>query len=604
MFASPSSLAYSFKMAEGFSEHTNRTLSEPTFGNDMLSVLNDMRAEGVLLDVTVVVGEEQFMAHSTVLYYGSDYFKSLFSSGMKESQEKRVDLKDPSVTAEAFRLLLEFLYTGQLVVSSQSVYEILAVANHLQVQSALRLCGNFITQNLRDTQFDMSKYTRGVQIADLYNLKTLQESLDTVIAEDFMEVTSSDDFLQSATKDELIRLLQLENLAAPSEQQVYEAALRWLTHDTSRMEHAALVLSHVRLALLDVGFLYGLLRTELGTIEQCRNLILEAMAYHSLPSGTKEGWPRSRSRAQMDEQVLLALTLEARKFTTKGWEETDIWLDAVTVRAAAVVGNVLYMVYCQGFAQGFMSYNPATENRKLKLRGLSSPPDYHHKAPAMVAVGSKLFLVCGKIGPHKSKAWCYDISTNRWMKIPPLDQYADGVALASCLGAVFAIGGTVSTTVDDNGKDTDVHTSRVQAFLPVQNSWQSVSPTTQPKAEATAMVQGDIIYVAGVNTVSNGEACSNTTVEMCRVSVDDVFGVNVSSWSVVYQPPCVHKFASKVAVIDRKVYFILGGQMHFTGKFVDTHTLEEDVEEMCQAFRKNVQSDSVVCVTLSLKEKK
>ena len=54
---------------------------------------------------------------------------------MKESQEKRVDLKDPSVTAEAFRLLLEFLYTGQLVVSSQSVYEILAVANHLQVNA-------------------------------------------------------------------------------------------------------------------------------------------------------------------------------------------------------------------------------------------------------------------------------------------------------------------------------------------------------------------------------------------------------------------------------------------------------------------------------------
>ncbi|CAH1261518.1 KLHL15 [Branchiostoma lanceolatum] len=216
-----------------------RTMSDSTFGNDMLSVLNVMRAEGVLLDVTVVAGEEEFVAHSTVLAYGSDFFRRLFSSGMKESQEKRVDLKDASATAEAFRLLLEVLYTGQLVLSSDIVYDVLAVANHLQVQSALRLCGDFITKHLRDLQFDMAKYTRGLQAADLYRLKTLQESLDIVIADDFMEVTSSDAFLESATKDDLIRLLQIENIAATSEQQVYEAAMRWLTHDPSRMEHTA-----------------------------------------------------------------------------------------------------------------------------------------------------------------------------------------------------------------------------------------------------------------------------------------------------------------------------------------------------------------------------
>ncbi|XP_035688764.1 kelch-like protein diablo [Branchiostoma floridae] len=576
----------------GAMEHVHRTLSEPTFGNDMLSVLNDMRAEGVLLDVTVVVGEEEFMAHSTVLAYGSDYFR-----GMKESQEKRVDLKDPSVTAAAFRLLLEFLYTGQLVMSLENVYEVLAVANHLQVQSALRLCGDFITQTLRESQFDMAKYSRGTQVADLYNLKTLQESLDTVIAEDFMEVTSSHDFLEYATKDEMIRLLQLETLAAPSEQQVYEAALRWLTHDTSHMEHAAAVLSHVRLALLDIGLLYGLLRTELGTIEECRNLILEAMAYHSLPTTeTKDGWPRSKSRAQMDEQVLLALSLEARKFTTKtGWTKTAISLGGRTVYAVAVVGNVMYMIY----KEYFMSYDPTTD----ELSNLIFPPDYHHGAPRMVAIGARLFLVCGKEGVRKSKAWCYDISVGRWSKIPPLPQYKSGVALASCQGAVLAIGGKVYSTTAE-GKDTDVRTSRVQTFFPVKNSWEAVSPTIQPHFQATAMVQGDIIYVAGGDTVVNGRTCSNTSVEMCKVSVDDVFGVTVSPWSLIHQPLPTQKFASEVAVIDRKAYFILGGQMHFTGKFVDTHTSEEDVEDMCRAFLRNVQSTSdVVCATLSLNEK-
>ncbi|XP_078670937.1 kelch-like protein 26 isoform X1 [Branchiostoma floridae x Branchiostoma belcheri] len=576
----------------------NSTLSDPAFGSDMLSVLNDMRAEGVLLDVTVGAGEEEFMAHSTVLAYGSDYFRGLFASGMKESQEKRVDLKDPSVTADIFGLLLEFLYTGQLVVSSLNVYEVLAVANHLQVQSALRLCGEFITQHLRDPQFDMAKYTRGIQVADLYSLKTLQESLDSVIAEDFMEVTSSDDFLESATEDQLIRILQLEKLSAPSEQQVYDAVLRWLTHDPCRMEHAAAVLSHVRLALLDVGLLYGLLRTELGTIQECRNLILEAMAYHSLPTETKEGWPRSNSRALMDEQVLLALTSEARKFTVKGWEKTAISFGGSTASAVAVVGNVLYIICSSGLV--FKSYDPVTGT----VNDLHAPPDFHRQALRMVAVGTMLILVCGKDYSRKSKAWCYDISAGRWMKIPPLDQYTSGVALASCRGAVLAIGGMVKST-DKDGKEIEVQTSRVKIFVPAKNVWEAVSPITQPHAEATTMVQGNVVYIAGGETFVNGKTCSNTTVEMCRVSVDDGHGVTVSPWSVVLQPLVVRNFAAQVAVIDRKAYFILGRQMHFTGKFVDhDRTSEEDVEDMCQSFRRNVQSDSVVCATLLLKAPK
>ncbi|CAH1238816.1 KLHL20 [Branchiostoma lanceolatum] len=557
-------------------EQVHRTLSDPTFGNDMLSVLNDMRAEGDLLDVSVVAGEEEFRAHATVLACGSDYFRGLFSSGMKESREKRVDLKDPSVTAEAFRLLLEFLYTGQLVVCSENVYDVLAVANHLQA-------------------------------SDLYSLKTLQESLDTVIAEDFMEVTSSDDFLESATKDELIRLLQLENLAVPSEQQVYEAVMRWLTQHTSRMEHAAAVLSHVQLALLDVDVLHAHLETDFEATQECRHLIMEAMAYHGLSPETRRSlnWPRSTPRTQM--KSLLALSWESRIFTTKGWiRNQDIVpsLDGSDVITAAVTGNVLYMLFSSSSSSSrFKSYDPATN----AVNTLSSPDDGYHPSiigdAQMVAVGARLFLVCGS----QKKAWCFDTTVGRWTNVPPVADNRGGVALASCQGAMLAIGGIHRTyltrvTSMDPSQYTDTPMSRVQAYLPGKKSWETVSSTTQPHAGATALVQGDTVYIGGGVTRVNGDTEENTTVEMCRVFVKD--DVAVSAWSVVPEPPCVHGFASKVAVIDRKAYFILGGQMHFTGKFVDhDRTSEEDVEDMCRAFRKDVQSGNVVCAILSLKEK-
>ncbi|XP_019617659.1 PREDICTED: kelch-like protein 3 [Branchiostoma belcheri] len=545
------------------------TLSDPAFGGDMLSVLNDLRAEKVLLDVTVVAGEEEFRAHSTVLAYGSDYFRGLFASGMKESHEKRVDLKDPSVSAEAFGLLLEFLYTGQLVVSSMSVYEVLAVANHLQV-------------------------------ADLYNMKNLQESLDAVAAEEFMELTSSEGFMKSATKDELIKLLLFENLVVPSEQQVYEAAMRWLTHDAGRMEHAAAVLSHVQLALLDVDVLYGQLETDFGATPEGRNLILEAMGYHGLSPETRRGlnWPRSKPRTQNNIKTSLALGSTAQIFTAEGWKQSsDVSLgdSGSTVIAAAVVGNVLYVLFSS--SPHFKSFDPATST----VNTLSSPDgisSYGTNKGQMVVVGARLFLVCC----GEKKAWCFDITVGRWTKIPPVTVIEDGVALASCQGVVLAVGGNQRTTGQD-GNYTDTPASTVQTFFPARSSWETVSSTNQPHADATAMVQGDTVYIGGGVTVVNGKKVDNTTVEMCKVFVKD--GVAVSAWSVIHQPACVHKFASQVAVFDRKAYFILGGQMHFTGKFVDQdRTSEEDVEEMCQAFRKGLQSRYVVCVTLSLKEKK
>ncbi|XP_066301778.1 kelch-like protein 26 [Branchiostoma lanceolatum] len=438
----------------GAIEQVHRTLSDPTFGNDMLSVLNDMRAEGDLLDVTVVAGEEEFRAHSTVLAYGSDYFRRLFASGMKESRDNRVELKDPSVTAVGFRLLLNFLYSGELVVTStESVYDVLLAANHLQIQSVMKLCYEFISQNMRDAPLDLTNYTNAEKLADTYGLTTLQEKVNYALSENFLELSTSDEFLRYTTADQLVKLLKTNDLVAPSELQVYEAVVRWLMYDEhSRIPHAAEVLSHVRFALMDQNTLSRLLQTDMGAEESCRQLIMEAMAYHSYPSEVKQGiaWPRSKPRTSVDKKVPLALSSrKAFEFAANGWVEQKSVCPPEQIHAAAVVGNVLYAVN----QSSFQSYDPAT---------------------------------------------------NTWKSLPsPIVGYYD------------------------------------------------------PRG-----------------------------------------------WSVVPQPPCVHRFASQVAVIDRKAYFILGGQMHFTGKFVDhDRTSEEDVEDMCGSFQKGVQASDVdVCVNLALPE--
>ena len=63
-------------------------------------------------DVIIRVQEEEFRCHMVVLTARSTYFRSLFQSGLNESQTKTVHI--PDISSENFRKVLKFLYCGQL----------------------------------------------------------------------------------------------------------------------------------------------------------------------------------------------------------------------------------------------------------------------------------------------------------------------------------------------------------------------------------------------------------------------------------------------------------------------------------------------------------
>ena len=70
--------------------------------------------DGDLADVEFVVEGERFPAYRGVLAAQSEYFRGLFKSGMQDGGTKEVCYED--VSASAFRVLLRFLYTGELPV--------------------------------------------------------------------------------------------------------------------------------------------------------------------------------------------------------------------------------------------------------------------------------------------------------------------------------------------------------------------------------------------------------------------------------------------------------------------------------------------------------
>merc|ERR1711907_440339 len=58
------------------------------------------------------MGGREIAAHRVLLALFSDHFRAMFSAGMRESFENRVPIQ--GVPYDAFRAMLNFLYSGQL----------------------------------------------------------------------------------------------------------------------------------------------------------------------------------------------------------------------------------------------------------------------------------------------------------------------------------------------------------------------------------------------------------------------------------------------------------------------------------------------------------
>ncbi|XP_069776120.1 B-cell lymphoma 6 protein homolog isoform X2 [Narcine bancroftii] len=108
---------------------------------DMMLNLNEMRRREILTDVKVLVEGQEFRAHKSVLVACSGFFYSIFSDQTK----RHVSLLTLplGVTADGFRLLLDFMYTSCLPLEAGSVAQVQAAASYLQMDHVVEACRSF-----------------------------------------------------------------------------------------------------------------------------------------------------------------------------------------------------------------------------------------------------------------------------------------------------------------------------------------------------------------------------------------------------------------------------------------------------------------------------
>ncbi|XP_073406706.1 zinc finger and BTB domain-containing protein 10 [Dendrobates tinctorius] len=135
------------EVPETYSDYSTKP-NENSYCYQLLQELNDQRKKGILCDVNIVVNGKVFRAHKNILVAGSRFFKTLYCFTNKESRDQTTVTYLDIVAVHGFSVILDFMYSGNLVLTSQNAIEVMTVASYLQMTEVVQSCRNFIKDAL------------------------------------------------------------------------------------------------------------------------------------------------------------------------------------------------------------------------------------------------------------------------------------------------------------------------------------------------------------------------------------------------------------------------------------------------------------------------
>lgn len=122
--------------------------NENSYCYQLLQELDKQRKSGILCDVNIVVSGQVFRAHKNILVAGSRYFKTLYCLTKAEAQEQATVTHLDVAAVQGFSVILDFLYSGNLLLTSQNAIEVMSVASYLQMTEVVHSCRAFIKDAL------------------------------------------------------------------------------------------------------------------------------------------------------------------------------------------------------------------------------------------------------------------------------------------------------------------------------------------------------------------------------------------------------------------------------------------------------------------------
>ncbi|XP_019616369.1 PREDICTED: kelch-like protein 18 [Branchiostoma belcheri] len=483
-----------------------RYYTNENHGSSLTKGLMQLYKNGQLCDVTLDVQGQRFPCHRNVLAASVPYFYAMFTSGLRETNQGDVPLH--GVTAPAIAHILEYVYSGKVCLSTANTLDILSAANLFQMPELCHACCLYISQHLT-TESCLDVFI----LAKLYEYTDLRDSALIFIGEYFLDISSSDSFLSLPTKA-VVDILSSNGLWVLQEEQVLEAALRWLKHLKEREDVAFEVLKNIRYPLLQPEFLANLVQSEeifysSTELERIVKTILRSRENHAdaIPMvcyhGDDDVMPNATPREGMQDREMIVF-VGSDHVPHNCFEPEDRRAYAISPPPAAETSHPACVstsdgvIFWGGGVSGYTDvrsemfrYNPDT-NRWDSCAHMQTP----RQCFSLSEVGGKLYA-SGGLGPYSPElrackvlntVECYDIARDSWTFVASMPKTVSDHSSVSLAGVVCVLGGEIPGAGSTNA---------VMAYSPDNDAWREWPPMYERRQLPCSTVINNRIYVAG-----------------------------------------------------------------------------------------------------------
>ena len=195
------------------------------FVSQLCHQLHNYQKDGHLCDVQLTAHGHTVPAHRAVLAVRSSYFDIMFTGEFQERCQSTVDLSGSVGTGEALGALINFMYTGEITITSGTVEDILGAASLLMMDTVKEHCSQYMITNLSPINC-----VHIWALAEVYNLKDVSIVCKTMARSRFRDfiqhrreiLDTPGQFLEKLVKEGVLDFL--------SPVEIIDFMCRWFEH--------------------------------------------------------------------------------------------------------------------------------------------------------------------------------------------------------------------------------------------------------------------------------------------------------------------------------------------------------------------------------------
>lgn len=262
--------------------------------------MNDFRKEGKYCDIAFAINQRRFYAHRCILASAGDNFTNMFNLDlMSSSLTTNVPIELNDVDQVGFELLLQYLYSGDIVVNKSVLENVIRIAHYFRIAHLMNKCIDVVRfiLNVEHNADDLVLQYHNLAIA--IDCDSLKNRTTEYIRHNFSTVFSSDELLDDVTFDVLMEFVTSDLVCVDDEAIVFDVIERWIERNRSqRTRYIGDLLKHVRFAFVEPDYMREYVRNCRLIIDNRRDIdLVGQIASGDIPaSGDRSVTSRPRDK--------------------------------------------------------------------------------------------------------------------------------------------------------------------------------------------------------------------------------------------------------------------------------------------------------------------